>query len=85
MIRDPFYVDSRFIGQLIDPIGARKRCLLVLTKVESSVLLFLVLIPVRVDSIHLNSQVQVLCPPSFMYFFSFFNNIYNHLTYVGLE
>jgi len=37
MARDPFCVDSQFIRQLIDPSGARKHCLLVLTRVESSV------------------------------------------------
>jgi len=37
MARDPFCVDSRFIRQLIDPVGARKHRLLVLTRVESSV------------------------------------------------
>jgi len=35
--------------------------------------------------IYLNSLGQVLCLPSFMYFYPFFNNIYEHLTHVCLE
>jgi len=39
MVCDKFFVDSRFICQLIDPVGAHKHRLLDLTKVELSVLL----------------------------------------------
>jgi len=70
MVRDPLCVNSRFICQLINPVGARKLHLLILIRVESSVLLFLVLIPVRVDLLEFIGSGFM--SPQFYVFLSFF-------------
>jgi len=83
VVRDLLCVDSRFIHQLIDPVGAGKHHLLELTRVESSVLLFLVVFLIRVDTLGFTGSGFM--SPQFYVFFPFFNNIYEYLTNVGLE
>ena len=83
MVYDPLFVDSRFIHLLIDPVGAGKHHFLELTTVESSVLLFLVVFPIRVDTLGFTRSGFI--SPQFYVFFPFFNNIYEYLTNVGLE
>jgi len=51
MVCDPLCVDSWFIHLLLDPVGVGKHRLLELTRVESSVLLFLVVFPIRVNTL----------------------------------
>jgi len=51
MVRDLLCVDSQFIHQLIDPVGVGKHRLLELTRVESNVLLFLIVFSFRVDTL----------------------------------
>jgi hypothetical protein len=81
MVRDPFCVDSRFICQLIDLLGLANIRLLDLSRVGSSVLsLYFPL-----GLIHLDSPGQFYVPSFLFYFFLFLNNIYEHLTKVGLE
>jgi len=46
-----FCADIRFIRQLLYLVGVRKHRLLDLTSVESSVLLLLVVFPVRINSL----------------------------------
>ena len=74
MVCDKFFVDSRFIRQLIDPVGAHKHRLLDLTKVELSVLL--VVFSFMVYSLGFTwsgfISPQFLC----IFFFLFFNNIW---------
>jgi len=79
MVRDLSCVDIWFIRQLIDLVDACKDCLLDLTRVGSSVLLLLVVFPVRVDSLGFTGSGFM--SPQLLCIFSLFLIIYEHLTH----